>query len=150
MSRSTLPIVLLCALLAGCHAGKPGSAPAPDGEPGASSAAGGGGRTEAPRLDGRRVAEAEELLEGRFAGVRVIRVPGGIAVRIRGASSLTGSNEPLYVVDGMEMVAGPGGALTGINPADITSIEVLKDIGSISAYGVRGANGVVLISTRRN
>ena len=80
----------------------------------------------------------------------MIRVPGGIAVRIRGASSVTGSNEPLYVVDGMEMVAGPGRALMGINPADITGIEVLKDIGSISAYGVRGANGVVLISTRRN
>ncbi len=148
MVRFTM--VLACALLAGCYAGKPGSAPAPDGEPGASSAAGAGGRMENPQLNGRRVAEAEELLEGRFAGVRVIRVPGGIAVRIRGASSLAGSNEPLYVVDGMEMAPGPGGALTGINPADITSIEVLKDIGSISAYGVRGANGVVLISTRRN
>ena len=80
----------------------------------------------------------------------MIRVPGGAAVRIRGASSLAGSNEPLYVVDGMEMAPGPGGALTGINLADITSIEVLKDIGSISAAGVRGANGAVLISTRRN
>lgn len=147
---SRFAISVVCVLLAGCHGGRPGSAPVPDGEPGASSAAGGEGRTQAPELDGRRVAQAEELLEGRFAGVRVIRVPGGIQVRIRGASSINGSNEPLYVVDGVEMVAGPGGALTGINPADITSIEVLKDIGSISAYGVRGANGVVLISTRRN
>jgi len=152
MSRSTVPIVLLCVLLASaCHGTGPGSAPAPYGEPGASSAAGGASTADEGELDGgRRVAQAEELLEGRFAGVRVIRVPGGIAVRIRGASSVTGSNEPLYVVDGMEMVAGPGGALMGINPADITGIEVLKDIGSISAYGVRGANGVVLISTRRN
>ena len=147
MSRFVISIV--CVLLAACHGGRPGSAPAPDGEPGASSAAGGGGRTEAPERSDRRVAQAEELLEGRFAGVRVIRVPGGIVVRIRGATSLNGSNEPLYIVDGMEMVAGPGGALTGINPMDIVNIEVLKDIGSTSAYGVRGANGVVLITTRR-
>lgn len=151
MSRSSVPIVLLCAVLAACHGGKRGSAPAPDGEPGPSSAAGGASTAEGSELtDGRRVAQAEEMLEGCFAGVRVIRVPGGIAVRIRGGSSLMASNEPLYIVDGMEMVAGPGGALTGINPADITRIEVLKDIGSTSAYGVRGANGVVLISTRRN
>lgn len=151
MSRSAASIVLLCAALGGCHGTAPKSAPAPDGEPGASSAAGGASTAdEAALSDGRRVAQAEELLEGRFAGVRIIRVPGGIAVRIRGGSSLMASNEPLYIVDGMEMVAGPGGALTGINPADITRIQVLKDIGSTSAYGVRGANGVVVISTRRN
>ena len=149
MSRFNVPFVLL-GVLAACHGGRAATAPAPDGEPGASSAAGGEGRSDEPQLNAGRVAQAEELLEGRFAGVRVIRVPGGIVVRIRGASSISGSNEPLYVVDGVEMAAGPGGALTGINPADITSIEVLKDIGSISAYGVRGANGVVLISTRRN
>lgn len=130
--------------------GKPASAPAPDGEPGASSAAGAANRAGDEELSGRQAARAEELLEGRFAGVRVIQVAGGIAVRIRGASTLMGIGEPLYVVDGMEMDAGAGGALTGINPADIVNIEVLKDIGSTSAYGVRGANGVVLISTRRN
>lgn len=151
MSRSSVPIVLLCVALAACHGTRPDSAPAPDGEPGASSAAGGASTADERELnDGRRVAQAEEMLEGRFAGVRVIRVPGGIAVRIRGGSSLMASNDPLYIVDGMEMVPGPGGALTGINPADITRIEVLKDIGSTSAYGVRGANGVVVISTRRN
>lgn len=150
MARSTTTLLAACALLTtACHARKPGSAPAPDGEPGASSAAGGASRAGEGELNGRQVARAEELLEGRFAGVRVIRVSGGIAVRIRGASSLTGSNEPLYVVDGLEMDAGAGGALTGINPADIVTIEVLKDIGSTSAYGVRGANGVVLITTRR-
>lgn len=153
MPRSTLirglPAMLV-ALLAGCHGTGQGSRPSPDGEPGASSAAGPAGTAGEGEIQGRRpVAQAEELLEGRFAGVRVIRVGGGVAVRIRGASSINGSNEPLYVVDGMEMDAGPGGALTGINPADIVNIEVLKDIGSTSAYGVRGANGVVLITTRR-
>ena len=143
--------VLACAVLAGCHAAAPGAAPRPGDEPGASSAAGRGNTAGEGQFDQRRpVAQAEELLEGRFAGVRVYRVPGGIAVRIRGATSVLGSNEPLYVVDGMEMDPGPGGALVGINPADITHIEVLKDIGSTAAYGVRGANGVILITTRRD
>jgi TonB-dependent SusC/RagA subfamily outer membrane receptor len=146
-----LPALLACAVLAACSPAAPRSAPAPRDEPAGSSAAGRGNATGDGELDQQRpVAQAEELLEGRFAGVRVQRVPGGIVVRIRGATSVMGSEEPLYVVDGMEMAPGPGGALMGINPADIARIEVLKDIGSTSAYGVRGANGVVLITTRRN
>ncbi len=94
-------------------------------------------------------ANAEELFAGRFAGVQVFRVPDGIAVRIRGSTSVMGSNEPLYIVDGMTIEPGPGGALVGINPADIEKIEVLKDIGSTSLYGVRGANGVIMITTKR-
>lgn len=95
-----------------------------------------------------RVARAEELLAGRFAGVQVFRYPGGIAVQIRGQSSVLGSNEPLYIVDGVPVAAGPGGALLGINPEDIARIEVLKDIGSTAFYGVNGANGVVIITTK--
>ena len=98
---------------------------------------------------GQQVSQAEELLAGRFPGVQVLRVTGGIAVRIRGESTITGDKEPLYVVDGMTIEAGPGGALTGINPSDIEKIEVLKDIGSTAQYGVRGANGVILITTKR-
>lgn len=98
---------------------------------------------------GQTVSRPEELLEGRFPGVTVSRVPGGISVRIRGESTVTGDKEPLYVVDGMTIDAGPGGALVGINPSDIERIEVLKDIGSTSQYGVRGANGVVVITTKR-
>ena len=98
---------------------------------------------------GQQVAQAEELLAGRFPGVQVLRVQGGIAVRIRGESTITGDKEPLYVVDGMTIEAGPGGALTGINPSDIESIQVLKDIGSTAQYGVRGANGVIVITTKR-
>lgn len=82
--------------------------------------------------------------------MQVIRRPdGSIAVRIRGGTSVYGDSEPLYVIDGMTVQAGPGGALQGINPYDIVRIEVLKDIGSTAAYGVRGANGVILITTRR-
>jgi TonB-dependent SusC/RagA subfamily outer membrane receptor len=96
---------------------------------------------------GQNVAHAEELLAGRFPGVQVSRGPDGLIIRIRGASGLAG--DPLFVVDGMPIDPGPGGALTGINPADIEKIEVLKDIGSTAQYGSRGANGVVLIRTRR-
>jgi len=89
-------------------------------------------------------------LAGRFPGVEVFRLASGdLSVQIRGASSFVGSTEPLYVIDGMEISPGPGGALVGINPADIASIQVLKDIGSTALYGVRGANGVILITTKR-
>jgi len=90
-----------------------------------------------------------DLLMGRFAGVSVRRGPGGnYQVTIRGASSLYGSNEPLYVVDGVQLVTLPGQGPPEINPVDIATIEVLKD-GAAAIYGARGANGVILITTRR-
>jgi TonB-dependent SusC/RagA subfamily outer membrane receptor len=96
-----------------------------------------------------RVARAEELLVGRFPGVEVLHLPGGgISVRIRGATSLTLSTEPLYVIDGMPIHAEPGGALKWLAPQDVQRIEVLKDPGSTAFYGVRGANGVILITTK--
>ena len=98
---------------------------------------------------GQSVSRAEELFVGRFPGVTVTRVPGGIAVRIREGSTIMGSGEPLFVIDGQAIEAAPGGALVGINPADIQKIEVLKDIGSTAQYGVRGANGVILITTKK-
>lgn len=99
---------------------------------------------------GQNPARAEELLAGRFPGVDVLRAQGGgIIVRIRGSSTLYGDNQPLYVIDGMTIEPGPGGALVGINPADIEKIEVLKDIGSTAQYGSRGANGVILIRLKR-
>lgn len=92
----------------------------------------------------------EKVLEGRFPGVEVTRTPdGGIAVRIRGATSFSGGTEPLYVVDGIAIQAGPGGSLAGINPHDIESIRVLKDAADTAMYGMRGANGVIVIKTKR-
>lgn len=91
----------------------------------------------------------EEILKGRVAGVTVTRVDGGIAVRIRGATSIYGSNEPLYVVDGVPIQPGPGGSLVGIDPYDIESIEVLKAPADTALYGMRGANGVIVIKTKR-
>lgn len=96
----------------------------------------------------RPIARVEEMLEG-MPGVRLIRAPGGgIQVRIRGATSIHGSNEPLYVVDGMPVEVEPRQGLSWLNPADIATIEVLKD-SAASIYGSRGANGVVLITTKR-
>lgn len=93
----------------------------------------------------------EGLLQGRVAGVQVINSsqdPGaGATVRIRGNSSLKGSNSPLLVVDGFPF--GDAGDLKQINPQDIVSMEVLKDASASAIYGSRGANGVILITTRR-
>jgi len=91
----------------------------------------------------------ETLLMNRFPGVEVRRTSGGgIAIRIRGGSSILGSNEPLYIVDGIEVRPGPDGGIPGINPYDIASIDVLKDPANTAMYGVRGANGVVVIKTK--
>jgi TonB-dependent SusC/RagA subfamily outer membrane receptor len=91
----------------------------------------------------------EKQLAGRVPGVVVTRMPdGGLVIRLRGASSILGSNAPLYIVDGIPVEAGPNGSLTGINPLDIASIEVLKDAAATSMYGVRGANGVIVIKTK--
>ena len=110
----------------------------------------------------------DELMNGKIAGVRVVQStgePGGAAsVNIRGASSINAGTAPLYVVDGVPLdnapaVAGSGrgfiggeragrSPLSSINPADIASIEVLKDASATAIYGARGANGVILITTK--
>lgn len=95
------------------------------------------------------VRQMEELLEGRVPGLMVIREAGGISLRIRGQSTILGSNEPLYVLDGMPLQMEPGRGLYWVSPRDIERVEILKDASAASMYGVRGANGVVLITTRR-
>ncbi len=85
----------------------------------------------------------------RFPGVVVERTADGISIRIRGTTSIHGSNEPLYVIDGIPIFPGPGGALAGINPYDIETIEVLKDAAATTMYGMRGANGVIVINMKK-
>ena len=96
------------------------------------------------------VSRVDQALQGRAAGVQVTQTSGapgaGTSIRIRGGNSITGSNEPLWVIDGI--VVGTNFNLNNINPNDIKSIEVLKDASSIAIYGSRGANGVVLVSTK--
>jgi TonB-dependent SusC/RagA subfamily outer membrane receptor len=104
------------------------------------------------QLDQVRATRVEELLQGRVAGVQVFRKANGdLSVRIRGAGSILGnSGEPLYVIDGFPVAAGGlGSALAGIPPADIHRIDVLKDAGATAIYGVRAANGVILVTTKR-
>lgn len=138
-------VVLLATLSSACHG------PLPNPDPSVPKSASAPERSTTDSVIGDApVARAEELLEGRFPGVVLSRLPnGGLSVRIRGTNSVLGSNEPLYVVDGMAIEPGPGGALLGINPGDIEKITVLKDVGSTAFYGVRGANGVVVITTKR-
>lgn len=96
---------------------------------------------------GREVTSFEDLVQG-LAGVTVRRLSnGGISLRIRGSSSLSSDAEPLYVINGVPIRAEAGYALVGVNPRDITRIDVLKDAGAAAIYGSRGANGVVLIFT---
>jgi TonB-dependent starch-binding outer membrane protein SusC len=97
------------------------------------------------------VESIETALMSKVPGITVSRTrDGSIAIRIRGgSSSFYGSNEPLYIVDGVPFQVGQDGGLTGINPRDIASIEVLKDAGATAIYGVRGANGVVIITTKQ-
>lgn len=92
----------------------------------------------------------EEALMGRFPGVIVERTDGGgVSVRIRGAASFYASEQPLYVLDDIPIHPGPHGSLYGINPHDIASIQVLKNPAETAIYGVRGANGVIVIKTKR-
>jgi iron complex outermembrane receptor protein len=116
----------------------------------------------------------QQLMQGRAAGVNVTATsgrPGGAAnIRIRGGTSISASNDPLYVVDGVPLqlnnanrqanIGGSGGQLmifnqepanplNSINPADIASIEVLKDASATAIYGSRGANGVIIITTKK-
>ena len=98
-------------------------------------------------IEDRPMARAEEALQGQLAGVTV-RVtssePGADPeIRVRGAASINAGNNPLYVIDGV-----PQESMTGINPNDISSIEVLKDAASAAIYGSRGSNGVVIVTTK--
>ena len=107
----------------------------------------------------------DQALQGRAAGVQVTQISGKpgaeTSIRIRGTSSINAGNEPLYVIDGM-LINSDGGdisvggtrgprlsPLSSINPSDIESIEILKDASATAIYGSRGANGVVLITTKR-
>jgi len=93
----------------------------------------------------------EKILQSRVPGVTITRTANGwLSIRIRGATSINGNNEPLYIIDGLPIQPGPDGSLIGINPHDIASIEVLKDASDLAMYGVRGANGVILIKTKHS
>ena len=103
-------------------------------------------------LDTRPITSASGALQGKAAGVQVIQpngMPGqGMVIRVRGASSIEASNDPLYVVDGVPVGEG-NYAIAYLSPNDIESMQVLKDASSAAIYGSRAANGVVLITTKQ-
>lgn len=93
------------------------------------------------------VASAAEALQGKLAGVNVTTTEGSpdadVKIRVRGGTSLTQSNDPLYIVDGM-----PVSSISDIAPTDIASMDVLKDAAATAIYGAQGANGVIIITTK--
>jgi len=107
----------------------------------------------------------ENALQGRMAGVNITNTSaepgGGINIQVRGATSISGSNQPLYVIDGVPQYNdnsrsaveingfSPANSMATLNPSDVESVEVLKDASSASIYGSRGANGVILITTKK-
>ena len=105
-------------------------------------------KMDAKGIENRTLARAETALQGQLAGVQVRTTTGepgsDMQIRVRGAASVNASSDPLYVVDGV-----PTDNLSGINPADIQSVEVLKDAASAAIYGSRGSNGVVMVTTKK-
>lgn len=102
-------------------------------------------------LENTRVMRVEEMLQGRVPGLQVIRrANGDYSLSIRGTASLNASNDPLLVIDGMPIqMDNMRNALAGLAPSDISRIDVLKDAGAAAIYGSRGANGVIVITTKR-
>ena len=144
LSRTRSLIVVAAVALSACGGG---SAPQTDSTP-----------SPAPRADNTVSSQTitssgdvpiEKILADRVPGVTIGRASdGSLTVRIRGSASWNPDNQPLYIIDGVPITPGPGGALAGLSPYDIAKIEVLKDAASMSMYGSRGANGVILIKTK--
>ena len=137
----------LAALVAGCSSGGPRSAetPAPATQPAAAQGATSVDVRQAPNVP------IEQQLMARSPGVVIGRTSdGSLTIRVRGGtSSVQGNNAPLYIVDGVPFSPSTDGGLSGINAYDIQSIRVLKDAADITMYGVRGANGVIVIKTKK-
>ena len=106
------------------------------------------GQVSSSTLENLSTIRMEQALTGQVSGVQVISksgMPGEAPmVRIRGVGSISASAEPLYVIDGF-----PGGNIQTLNPSDIESIDILKDASSTAIYGSRGANGVIIVNTKR-
>ena len=101
----------------------------------------------AKQLESIPVSSASEALQGKMAGVQITTTEGSpdadIKIRVRGGGSLSQDNSPLYIVDGF-----PVSSISDIAPTDIQSVDVLKDASSTAIYGARGANGVIIITTK--
>lgn len=146
------------ALIGGCSApGLPPAGPAPGeidagyGTQDAGEVTGAVSALEREQFSDSRAVSVEELLRGRVPGLHIsTRRDGRISLRIRGTNSMLHDEAPLLVVDGIQISSGDlHRALAGVSPADIRHVTVLRDVASTSIYGMRGAGGVILITTRR-
>jgi len=117
---------------------------------------------DAAKIQALPVTSIDQALQGQAAGVQIMSASGtpggGISVRVRGQTSVNAGNNPLYIIDGVQIFDGDNSrgtfdqgtnALAGINPQDIESMSVLKDASATAIYGARAANGVVIITTKR-
>ena len=102
------------------------------------------------QLRGRHSSDVAEMLQGRVAGVQVIRLGNGdISLRIRGDDSILSNGEPLLILDGAPVASqSVSTVLRGLNPREIASIDVLKDVASTAAYGINGSHGVIIITMK--
>lgn len=136
-SHPALSIAALFGLATGCASGNPRGMP-----------------PEKPTLTAEDIEKhpnvpIEKLLQAKYTGLEVTRAhDGSIAVQIRGSHSFVGTDAPLYVLDGMPLEPGAGGALTGIDPYSIESIKVFKGADA-AIYGIRGMNGVIAVTTKK-
>ena len=139
-------LLFLAAMVLGCsQSGPRAEGPAPATQSGAAQG------TSASDIGQSPNTPIEQQLMARTPGVVIGRTSSGdLTIRIRGGtSSVEGNNAPLYILDGVPFALTSEGGLSGINPNDIQSIRVLKDAADITMYGIRGANGVIVIKTKR-
>jgi TonB-dependent SusC/RagA subfamily outer membrane receptor len=142
-SRAAARVGILVGMLAGCGRSTKPAAPAPEAAPPEGSV------VTAEDIRQNPSQPIEQVLMSKCPPCAVTVMPDGrIMIRIRGQGTIVGSGEPLYVIDGIPIEPGPGGALSGINPYDIETIRVLTDPASISMYGSRGAHGVIVITSK--
>lgn len=117
------------------------------------------GSIQVDKVQGISVKSVDQMLQGRTSGLYMVQnsgMPGASStVRIRGGNSISGGNEPLYIIDGMPVYPSASASQTALSPlnsiptSDIESIEVLKDASSTAIYGSRGANGVIIVTTKK-
>ena len=106
-------------------------------------------RDEISLAESARYAHIQELLIARAPGLEVRPIGNGqFALSVRGRPSLSNGHEPLVVIDGMQFSLGGAEVLSGLTPRDVKRVEVLRDAAATGVYGTRGANGVVLVTTR--
>ncbi len=143
-------VVLSIVALSACH--HPSTPPSPSAPRGRDMGLGGShtgsvDSVNAEQTDSRHLRDVADMLQGRVAGLEVIRAANGdISLRIRGGDSILSEGEPLVILDDAPVAEqSVSMVLRGLNPKEVASIDVLKDVASTAVYGTRGSHGVIII-----